>query len=188
MRRRRPAWSTCTRSPTGKWCRRPAGLDAGLLVGAEHVLVLAERLPFPFPLIEVQDAGGLEGKVRVAGEDPRPVLPGLQDVVSQPAAHGGRRGRGSDAAGCSMAGQLGAGPASHRRPARGGHLARQGLDRGHDGGGEHARPARARCVGQSLDALLAVPASPLAGRVLADAQPLSDQPVRRACRGEQHNP
>jgi hypothetical protein len=55
-----------------------AGLDAGLLVGAEHVLVVAERFPFPFPLVEVQDAGGLEGEVRVAGEDPRPVLPGLQ--------------------------------------------------------------------------------------------------------------
>ena len=54
-----------------------AGLDAGLLIGAEHVVVLAERLPFPFPLVEVQDAGGFEGEVRVAGENPRPVLPGL---------------------------------------------------------------------------------------------------------------
>ena len=45
-----------------------AGLDAGLLVGAEHVLVLAERLPVPFPLVQVQDAGGLDGEVWVAGE------------------------------------------------------------------------------------------------------------------------
>jgi hypothetical protein len=87
-----------------------------------------------------------------------------------------------------MAGQLRAGPAGQGHSARGGHLAREGLDLGHDAGGEHARPAGARRVGQSLDALLAVPAPPLAGRVLADAQPLRDQPVRCACRGEQHNP
>ena len=126
--------------------------------------------------------------MRVAGEDPRPVLPGLQDIVSQPAAHGGRRGRGSDAAGCRMAGQLGAAPAGHGRSTRGGHLAREGFDPRHDAGGEYARPTGARCVGQSLDALLAVPAPPLAGRVLADAQPLRDHPVRRARRSEQHNP
>jgi hypothetical protein len=74
-----------------------AGLDAGLLVGAEDVVVLAKRPSFPFPLVEVQDPAVLPGEARVAGEDPRPVLPGLDGVVSEPTAHGGRRGRGSDA-------------------------------------------------------------------------------------------
>ena len=71
-----------------------AGLDAGFLISAEHGLVLAERFAFPFALVEVQDAGGLEGEVRVAGEDPRPVLPGFQGIVGEPAAHGGRREAG----------------------------------------------------------------------------------------------
>jgi hypothetical protein len=79
--------------PARSWREREVdahpGLDAGFLVGAEHVLVVAERLSFPFPLVEVQGAGGLEGEVRVAGKDPRPVLPGLQGIVSEPAAHGG---------------------------------------------------------------------------------------------------
>ena len=75
---------------------------------------------------------------------------------------------------CRVAGKLGAGPAGQRRPACGGHLAREGLDPGHDAGGKHPRPAGTRGVGQSLDALLAVPAPPLAGGVLADAQPLRD--------------
>jgi hypothetical protein len=35
---------------------------------------------------------------------------------------------------------------------------------------------------------LAGPAPPLAGRVLADAQPLGAHPVRRARPGEEHNP
>jgi hypothetical protein len=47
-----------------------AGLDARFLIGAEHVLVLAEQFPFPFPLVQVQDAGSLKSEVRVAGEDP----------------------------------------------------------------------------------------------------------------------
>jgi hypothetical protein len=80
-----------------------AGLDAWLLIGAEHALVIAERLPFPFPLVEVKDAGGLR-EVRVAREDPRAVLPGPQRVVSEPAAHGGRRDRRGDAAGDGLAG------------------------------------------------------------------------------------
>src|ERR1700756_1675833 len=57
-----------------------AGLDAGLLIRAEHVLVAAERLSVPFPLVKVEDPAGLEGEVRVAGEDPRAVLPGLDRV------------------------------------------------------------------------------------------------------------
>jgi hypothetical protein len=44
------------------------GLDAGLLIRAEHVLVLAERLSLPFPLVEVKDAAGLDGEARVAGK------------------------------------------------------------------------------------------------------------------------
>ena len=75
-----------------------AGLDAGLLIGAEHVVVLTERLAFPFPLVKVEDPAGLDGEVRVAGEDPRPVLPGLEVLISEPAAHRRRRGQGRDAA------------------------------------------------------------------------------------------
>src|SRR5207248_166716 len=82
------------------------GLDAGLLIGTEHVVVLAERPAFPLALVEVKDAPGLDGEARVAREDPRPVLPGLQGVISEPAAHGGWRGGGSDAGGCRLPGQL----------------------------------------------------------------------------------
>jgi len=134
--------------PSGPGRQRQVGaharLDAGFLVRAEHVLVRAERFSLPGPLVQVKDAPGLEGEVRVAGEDPRPVLPGLQGVVGEPAAHGGRRDRRDDAAGSCMAGQFRAGPAGQRRPARGGQLASQGLHLGHDPGGELARPAGPR--------------------------------------------
>ena len=67
-----------------------AGLDAGLLVRGQDVLVLAKGPALPFPLVEVQHAGGLLGEPGVAGEDPRPVLSGLQRVVGKPVAHRGR--------------------------------------------------------------------------------------------------
>jgi hypothetical protein len=47
---------------SGKWLR--ARLDAGFLVGAEQVLVLAKRFSFPGPLAKVRDAPGLRAKCR----------------------------------------------------------------------------------------------------------------------------
>ena len=45
-----------------------AGLDAGLLVGAEHVVVLAERLPVPCPLAEVRAREALRAKCGSRGK------------------------------------------------------------------------------------------------------------------------
>jgi hypothetical protein len=47
---------------------------------------------------------------------------------------------------------------------------------------------RPRGVGQPVHALLAVAAPPLAGRVLADAEPGGDRAVGEAVRGQQHDP
>jgi len=56
------------------------GLHAGLLVGAEHVVFLAERLAVPDPGVEIEHPGCFNGKVRVTGEDPGPMLPRLERV------------------------------------------------------------------------------------------------------------
>jgi hypothetical protein len=68
-----------------------AGLDGGLLVGAEDILVVAERLAGEPPLVEVEDDGCLGGEVGVAGKDPGAVLPRLDRVVLQPAPQRGGR-------------------------------------------------------------------------------------------------
>lgn len=65
----------------------PAGLEAGFLIGADHVLVTGQRLAVSDPLVQAEHAGGLETEVRVAGKDPRPVPPGPEHVSGQPAAH-----------------------------------------------------------------------------------------------------
>lgn len=61
-----------------------ARLDAGLLVGGDDELVLAQRLPLPAPLVQVQDAPGLGLEMRIARKDPAAVLPGADCVFVQP--------------------------------------------------------------------------------------------------------
>jgi hypothetical protein len=68
-----------------------AGLDGGLLVGAEDVLVVAEQLAGEPALVEVEDDAGLGGEVGVAGKDPGAVLPRLDRVLVQSAPQRGGR-------------------------------------------------------------------------------------------------
>jgi len=56
--------------PTGSVVAAAAGLDAGLLVGGDHVLVVFERDPLELAGVEVEHAGGLGPEVGGAGKDP----------------------------------------------------------------------------------------------------------------------
>src|SRR5205823_11352178 len=62
-----------------------AGLDRGLLVTADDVVARVQQLAFPMPAVEIKDPPGLGGELRVTGEDPRAMLPGLDRVLRQPA-------------------------------------------------------------------------------------------------------
>ncbi len=64
-----------------------AGLDAGLLVGADDEVVAFQALSLPFPRVEVEDVSGLGGEVRIAREDPRAVLPGADGIFGEPSPH-----------------------------------------------------------------------------------------------------
>ena len=66
----------------------PAGLDAGLLVGAQHVVARPQGGAAPAPLIEIQDAAGFEGEGRIAREDPAAMAPGPQCILAEPAPQG----------------------------------------------------------------------------------------------------
>jgi len=65
-----------------------AGLHAGLLIDAEHVVVVAEGFAVPHAHVEVQRASGPPGEVGIAGEDPGAVLPRFERIAGQPPAHG----------------------------------------------------------------------------------------------------
>ena len=60
-------------------------LDAGLFVSRDDELVLAQRLPLPAPLVQVQDAPGLDLEMRIARDNPSAALPGADGkVFTQP--------------------------------------------------------------------------------------------------------
>ena len=61
-----------------------ASLDAGLLVGRDDELVVAQYLSLPAPLVQVQDPSGLGLEVRIARKDPATVLPRANRVLVQP--------------------------------------------------------------------------------------------------------
>src|SRR3954453_1615619 len=163
-------------------------LQLGLLIGAEHVLVLTQGLAGPDPGVEVEHPGSLDGEARIAGEDPRVVPPRADRVGGQPATH--RRGRhgGDQAAGDRLGGQLGGAPAGQRHAGLRRQRASQRLDLGLGGGREDPPPAWSGPVGQPGPTLGAVSGPPLAHRVGADAQPAGDRRVRLSLGGGQHDP
>jgi len=63
-------------------------LDAGLLVGRDDELVLAQRRAFPATSVQVEDAFGLALELRVTREDPATMLPRAYRILVQPAADG----------------------------------------------------------------------------------------------------
>ena len=62
-----------------------AGLDAGLLIGRNHVLVRLQRLPLPDSLVEIKQASGFDRELRVARENPTAVEPRSDGVFMEPA-------------------------------------------------------------------------------------------------------
>ncbi len=54
----------------------PSCLDAGLLVDAEYVIARPQRSTFPPTLVEIDDAAGFAGKLRIAREPGVPLPPG----------------------------------------------------------------------------------------------------------------
>ena len=120
------------------------GLDRGLLIRADHELALAERFAVEDPGVEVQRSGRLGREVRIPREDPAAVLPWLEDVLGQPAAHRGRRDRLHDSAGDRLRGQLRGAPPRQRHPGFGRQLTGQRLDAHHRHRGK--KPAAVRTV------------------------------------------
>jgi len=63
----------------------PSCLDAGLLVNAEYVIARPQRCTFPPTLVEIDDAAGFAGKLRIAREYPAAMAPRTQCVLAKPA-------------------------------------------------------------------------------------------------------
>jgi hypothetical protein len=111
------------------------GLDARLLVGADDAILGTEGLSPPSTGVKVEDHAGLLGEVRVAGEEPVLVPPGLDRVTVEDTPESAttdrlaRRVMGSR-------GQIGQRLAAQGRPSLGDYLAGDRLDDGLIAGGK----------------------------------------------------
>ena len=113
-----------------------ARLNAGLFIGADDPFVVGQRSAFPKALVEIEDAASLGGEIGITGEDPAPVVPGLDGVLRQPTPNRGfpNGGHNPPIDGGSL--QLRHAEAGQGDPEVVGKLTGQGLDRDHGVGGK----------------------------------------------------
>ena len=164
------------------------GLDGGLLVGGHHIIVAPQWFPVPHPVIEVEHPLGFGGEVGIGDEDPRPVLPGFEGVLGQPAAHRRRRDGRADPLGDGVPRQLRAAPPRHRQPGIGRWRAGRRLELGDLHRTEHRWPAAALRVTQRRHPRCRAPAAaPLAHGVLAHLQRRRDPRGRLSLGGGEHD-
>ena len=64
-----------------------ACLDAGLLVGRHHELIVAQCLPIPASFVQIQDASRFDRELGIAGKDPAAMLPGSDRILVKPAPY-----------------------------------------------------------------------------------------------------
>jgi hypothetical protein len=111
-------------------------LDAGLFIGGDYKFILFERLSFPLTLVEIQNPGRLGGKVRVAWENPTPMLPRPNRIFMQPAPKRGLTQLSDQTTVANMPGQLVQTPAGEPYVIGGGQFASTGFSTGLCGGQE----------------------------------------------------
>ena len=133
-------------------------LDARFLIGRQDVLARAERDPVPAPRVQFQDALGLGGECRVAGENPTPMPPGAQGVLAEPAPQGGPTDLGDEPLRHDRLLQVAERPVRQRHSALRGQLTREGLDGDDDSGGKSGPAARPEATprGPAADAARSV--------------------------------
>jgi hypothetical protein len=128
-----------------------ARLNAGLLVGAEHVLVGPQRLALPAAGVQVQHRAGQLEEVRVARKDPALMAPRAQRVVHQPAPDAAARRTGLGAQeGGHFCGEFAHAVAAEWNVTLGWSFTRQRDHQGACRGRQDARPAAAWSVLESI--------------------------------------
>jgi len=120
-----------------------ACLDAGLLVGADDVVVWAQWLALPDAMIQVQDHSRLPFEIRIARMDPAPIAPRSNGIGGKPAPYGGSADRSDYAACDGLSGNIFTREGGKRQAKVTRHLAGQRLDLHHDVRGKKDAGVRA---------------------------------------------
>ena len=111
-------------------------LNAGLFVGGDHELVRLQGLATPGTGIQVEEATGLGGELRVARKDPTTVRPGSNGILMKPAPDRAA-GNGGDQTGLTdLPSNVRRIPMRQRKPVGGGQFTGESLDLYHQFWGE----------------------------------------------------
>lgn len=89
-------------------------LDARLLIGRGHELVISQRTSLPLPVVEIEEPSCLMRKVGVARKDPAAMLPRADGILVQPTPDRALTERGDPSAAMRLARELSHAPARQR--------------------------------------------------------------------------
>ena len=137
------------------------GLNAGLLIGRNHELIVLQGLALPDSLVDVKQASGFERELRVARKNPTAVKPRSDRVLVEPAPESAVTDFGHQPGLTGLLVQLRYAPARQRQAELAGQFASQGFNPhdqfwgekpGGDPGGEALR-ARVGARGRSVCAI-----------------------------------
>jgi len=105
-----------------------AGLNAGLFVGGDHEFIRFQCLALPCAGVEIEDATGLHGELRIAWKDPTAVIPGPNSIPMEPAPDRAV-GNGGDQAGLThVTGDVRRVPTGKRKVVSGGQFTGQSFN------------------------------------------------------------
>ena len=162
-----------------------ASLNARLLIGAQHVLVVPQGLSFPAAGVEVEHRTGQFEEVRIAWKDPVLVTPGTQRIPQQPAPDAAaRRTRLAAEHVGGFGGEVAQAVPAEWHTAVGGSFAGEGNHQRPRGGRQHRRAAATRSVPQPVAPIGQEPGAPAlhcgATHPLLLRQPPCPEPSRAA--------
>jgi hypothetical protein len=119
-----------------------SSLYAGLFVGGDYEVIVLQGNSFPYTFIQIQNALGFVGEIRIAGEDPVMVLPGAEGIGVQPTPDRSTADLWDDALRHYYLLDIGTGKSGERESQAMRKLTGDGFDVGGDAGGKTGQDAR----------------------------------------------
>jgi hypothetical protein len=125
-----------------------AGLNTGLFVCAEDVIICTQWSALPDTLVKIEDRSGFCGKVWIAWKDPTSMFPGAKGIAAEPAPQSSTADLSDQALGNNVLADF-----LHREPRQGEpegvrKLAGEGLNLNDETGGKSGPYARLEAAPQ----------------------------------------
>ena len=139
--------STCAASRRcGSGRQATASLNAGFLIGTDHVVAGAKGFALPCVMIKIKDTTGFCFEILIPGPNPTAVTPWADRIGAEPAPYGSSADGGHNAAFDGLPCDFITGKARERKSQILGQLTCQRFDLYHDFRGEKSAGARAVAV------------------------------------------